>query len=137
MILETDKAWLAGIIDGEGCITIVKRGNNFVPSVKIANTNELLINKCKEVLSEAGVSFNIRYSDRGERKNAKPAWELAMESRPRVVAALELILPYLVSKKEQASLVLDWCSQGTRKKTDTEANFIPNIRQLNLRGRVK
>lgn len=136
-MLETDKAWFAGIIDGEGCISLYKRASHFVPSVKVANTNELLINKCKQVLDEAGIEYCIRYSDRGERKNAKPAWELMMESRPRVIATLELILPYLVSKQEQAKLVLDWCSQGKRKKEDTEVNFIPNIRQLNLRGRVK
>lgn len=136
-MLETDKAWFAGIIDGEGCISIYKRGNNFVPSVKIANTNELLINKCKQILSEAGIEYFLRYSDRGDRKNAKPAWELMMESRPRVIAVLQLIYPYLVSKKIQADLVLDWCSAGKRKKIDTETNYIPNIRELNLRGRVK
>jgi len=136
-MLETDKAWFAGIIDGEGCISLIKRGEHFVPSVKISNTNELLINKCKQVLSEAGIEFLVRYSDRGERKNAKPAWEIVLESRPRTTAVLNLILPYLVSKKEQAILVLDWCSQDVRKKTDTETNFIPNIRALNHRGRVK
>lgn len=137
MLQETDKAWLAGIIDGEGCISLFKRSTYFVPSVKVANTNEKLINKCKEILSAANVEYCIRYSDRGERKNAKPAWELVMESRPRVVAVLELIYPYLVSKKEQANLVLDWCSQSKRKPEDTQALFIDNIRELNHRGRVK
>jgi hypothetical protein len=135
-MLETDKAWFAGIIDGEGCISIFKRGTVFTPSVKIANTNELLINKCKQVLEEAGIEYYIRYSDRGDRKNAKPAWELSMEARPRVIATLNLILPYLVSKREQAKLVLDWCSQDKRKKDDTLENFLPNIRLLNQRGRV-
>jgi hypothetical protein len=136
-MLETDKAWFAGIIDGEGCISIFKRGPDFTPSVKIANTNELLINKCKQVLEEAEIGYYIRYSDRGERSNSKPAWELIMESRPRVIATLNLILPYLVSKREQAKLVLDWCSQDKRKKDDTLENFIPNIRLLNQRGRVR
>lgn len=136
-MLETDKAWFAGIVDGEGCISIIKRGNHFVPSVKIANTNELLINKCKQVLDEAEIKYYLAFSDRKDRKNAKPAWELVMESRVRVVPVLTLILPYLVSKKEQANLVLNWCGKETRKKEDTESNFIPNIRKLNLRGRVK
>jgi hypothetical protein len=136
-MLETDKAWFAGIIDGEGCISLYKRAKHFVPSVKITNTNELLINKCKQILSDAGIEYCLSYSDRGERKNAKPAWILAMESRPRVIAVLNLIYPYLVSKKTQADLVLDWCSESKRKKLDTESNYIENIRHLNLRGRVK
>jgi hypothetical protein len=135
-MLETDKAWFAGIIDGEGCISLVKRGKHFVPSVKVANTNETLINRCKQLLSEAGIEYYVRYSDRTERKNAKPAWEIAMESRPRVISFLTLIYPYLVAKQTQADLVLDWCSKGKRKKEDTEVNYIPNIRKLNLRGRV-
>ena len=134
---ETDRAWLAGIIDGEGCISLFRRHTYYVPSVKVANTNEKLINRCKEILDEAGIEYYIRYSDRGERKNAKPAWEITLESRPRVIAVLELVLPYLVSKDEQAKLVLDWCSKGKRNPTETEAVFIDNIRALNQRGRVK
>ena len=32
---ETDKAWLAGIIDGEGCISLFRRHTYYVPSVKV------------------------------------------------------------------------------------------------------
>lgn len=133
---EVDRAWLAGIIDGEGCISLFKRSTYYVPSVKVANTNEKLINRCKELLNEAEIEYCIRYSDRGERKNAKPAWEIVMESRPRVIAFLNLILPYLVSKDEQAKLVLDWCSESKRKPEDTKDLFIDNIRKLNHRGRT-
>ena len=133
---EVDRAWLAGIIDGEGCISLFKRSTYYVPSVKVANTNEKLINRCKELLNEAEIEYCIRYSDRGERKNAKPAWEIVMESRPRVIAFLNLILPYLVSKDEQAKLVLDWCSESKRKPEDTKDLFIDNIRKLNQRGRT-
>ena len=134
---ETDKAWLAGIIDGEGCISLFRRSTYYVPSVKIANTNEKLINRCKEILDSAGIEYSVRYSDRGERKNAKPAWEICLESRPRVVAILTLIFPYLVSKDEQAKLVLNWCSKSKRKPEETKALFIDNIRELNHRGRSK
>ena len=136
-MLEVDKAWFAGIIDGEGCISIYARSNHFVPGVKIGNTNELLINNCKRILDEAGIEYFIRFSDRGDRNNAKPAWELCLESRPRVIAVLNMIYPYLVSKKAQADLILEWCGKSKRAKLDTESNFIPNIRSLNLRGRVK
>lgn len=136
-MLETDKAWLAGIIDGEGCISIFARANFFVPSVKIANTNELLINNCKRILEIGGIEYCVRFNDRGNRKNAKPSWELSLESRPRVIAVLNMVYPYLVSKKAQADLILDWCGKKKRAKNDTETNFIPNIRLLNHRGRVK
>ncbi len=137
MIKETDRAWLAGIIDGEGCVSLIRRGTYYVPSVKIANTNEKLILRLKEILNLAGVEYFIRLSDRGQRINAKPCWEIALESRPRVIAVLELAMPYLVAKNEQALLVMDWCSKGRRKATETQELFIDNIRRLNHRGRVK
>ena len=136
-MLETDKAWLAGIIDGEGCISIHSRANHFVPIVKIANTNDLLINHCKLILDGAGIDYCVTFNDRGDRKNAKPSWELSLESRPRVISVLNMVHPYLVSKKAQADLVLKWCGKSKRAKSDTETNFIPNIRFLNHRGRVK
>lgn len=136
-MLETEAAWLAGIIDGEGCISLFRRSTYYVPAVKISNTNEKLINKCKQILDDADIQYCVRYSDRGERKNAKPAWELTLESRPRVIAVLNLVLPYLVAKTEQAELVLDWCSEGKRSPEATKADYIDNIRVLNQRGRVK
>lgn len=137
MIKETDKAWFAGIIDGEGYISLIRRHTYYVPSVKVGNTNEKLIHRCKEILDMAGIEYCITYFDRGERVNAKPSWDIVMESRPRVVAVLKLIEPYLISKNEQAKLVLDWCSKSKRKPTETKDLFIDNIRKLNHRGRVK
>jgi hypothetical protein len=137
MIKETDKAWLAGIMDGEGCISLLRRHTYYVPSVKIANTNEKLIHRCKEILDMCGVVYSVTYFDRNERVNAKPSWTIVMESRPRVVAVLQLLEPYLISKNEQAKLVLDWCSKGKRQPTETKELFIDNIRKLNQRGRVK
>ena len=136
MIKETDRAWLAGIVDGEGYISLTRRHTYYVPCVKIANTNEKLIQRCKDILDMAGIEYCIGYSDRGERKNAKPSWSIAMESRPRVVAVLQLIEPYLVSKNEQAKLVMNWCSKSKRKTTETKELFIDNIRKLNQRGRI-
>jgi len=137
MIKETDKAWLAGIMDGEGYISLIRRHTYYVPSVKVGNTNERLIHRCKEILDMAGIEYSVTYFDRGDRVNAKPSWDIVMESRPRVVAVLQLIQPYLVSKNEQAKLVLDWCSKSKRKPTETKELFIDNIRKLNQRGRVK
>ncbi len=69
MIKETDKAWLAGIMDGEGCISLIRRHTYYVPSVKIANTNEKLIQRCKEILDMCSIDYSVTYFDRNERVN--------------------------------------------------------------------
>ena len=132
---EVDKAYLAGIIDGEGCITIRKQGSYYVPSVLIGNTNETLINHIKALLDYESIEYCMRYEDRGDRINARPSWTINLSSRDRVIKFLNLVLPYLVSKKDQALLVLDWCSKKRRLKADTEDHFINKIRTLNSRGR--
>jgi hypothetical protein len=52
---------------------------------------------------------------------------------------LELIKNYVISKKQQALLVADWCAYKGRRRnlTETDLNMINNIRQLNARGRVR
>ena len=65
-------------------------------------------NNCKRILESAGIEYFVRFNDRGDRNNAKPAWELCLEARPRVIAVLDMVYPYLVSKKAQADLVLEW-----------------------------
>lgn len=132
---EVDKAYLAGIVDGEGCITIRKQGPYYVPSISISNTNEVLINHIKTLLDYESIKYCMRYEDRGDRTNARPAWSINLLSRERVSKFLNLVMPYLVAKKDQAKLVLDWCSKKRRLKKDTEDHFIQEIRTLNSRGR--
>ena len=44
ILSETQKAYLAGIVDGEGCISFCKIGSFLYLGVSVANTNKPLIN---------------------------------------------------------------------------------------------
>lgn len=132
-------SYLGGIIDGEGTISIVRRTTYYVPHVCIPNTDETLILFCKSILDEHGIKYCVEYKNREKLKNSKPCWVIRIESKERVSMFLELIKDYVVSKKQQALLVLEWCSfKGRRRNlTATDLNMIQNIRQLNARGRVR
>jgi len=131
-------SYLGGIIDGEGCISINKRTTYYVPSVSISNTNETLINYLKQLFDNLEVDYCVEYQDRGSRKNAKPAWVIRVEGKPRVSFLLDLVSDYLIAKKEQAKLVSEWCAfKGRRRKlVQTDLDMISQIRSLNHRGRV-
>lgn len=139
MISETELAYLAGIIDGEGHVSIVKRTTYFVPLVTISNTFEPLILKLAELYQKLGITYNISYQDRGERVNAKPAWTIAVQSKAAVKYLLEAVFEYLLVKKEQAKIVIGWCSHEGRRRNLQEADLemITQIRNLNKRGRVR
>lgn len=124
MISETNIAWLAGIIDGEGCITIVKsgKGNKYlVPVVAIVNTNKAIITKICEILDIADISYCIRIKANGKNN----IQEIALRSSKRVSQTLKLVTPYLIGKSRQAAKVLAFCESRAScyNKAYTEENF--------------
>ena len=56
-----DKGWLAGIIDGEGCLQLAKQKYkdrfHYRPQISIRNCNPLIIEKIREICIKNGLSF--------------------------------------------------------------------------------
>jgi hypothetical protein len=99
--------WLAGIIDGEGCIAVyldesAKHGKTLDMRVKITNTCMKMIRQISEILTENHIGFY--YATNG---NTNPALEISASGQGRVEALLNLVRPYLVTKAEQADTVLE------------------------------
>ena len=147
----SDIAWLAGFWDADGHISVVKRRTYLVPVCACTNTNKTLIDNVMRILDAAEIPYYLEYQDRGERNNAKPAWSVKMESRPRVQAFLKLVRNQLVGKQEQADLVMKWCDLpkatsigGGRgvgsvgvKYADGYWEIKDELSTLNARGRVR
>lgn len=92
-------SYLAGIIDGEGCVTLGKRYNRYTLTVLfVANTDRRLI--------EWLAGIHGRPSQVKEQKgNRKPCWRWQMTGRA-AEAILRQVRPYLKLKGEQADIVL-------------------------------
>jgi|688.fasta_scaffold10401_3 hypothetical protein len=134
---QFELGWLAGIIDGEGSISIVKRGPTYVPQVKMANTSKKLVDKYCEILDKLDISYHC-YGKQKE-GNRKYQWEVSVDGRPRVFKFVSLLQDLLVSKQRQAETVLEWIeSRGLDLRgpyTEQQLQLINNIKQLNGRGR--
>jgi hypothetical protein len=127
---KTDLAYVAGIIDGEGWISIknrtIKNGNrNYALKVGVGNTNEWLINWLK---------FSFGGSVCLKKKwlvNQKQQWIWDLSTK-QASEFLKLILPYLRLKKPQAELAIsfqsrrkyrgnpNWKIKGKRRMSDAE-----------------
>lgn len=99
-------AYVAGIIDGEGCIGIKtngsqKTGAKFVIRVSIGHTSEWLISM---IHMQFGGSLYLKYAGS---EHHKPAWGWELSSR-KAESFLKLILPYLQIKRPQAELALSF-----------------------------
>lgn len=102
---ETDLAWAAGIIDGEGCIMLCFNGNR--PRVGryhqvrlvVTNTNAPLIRKMRVLFG--GSIFKCKKQKDSYRQKAQ--WTV---TGALAVACLSSVVPYMVSKEPEARLAI-------------------------------
>jgi len=132
--------YLAGFLDGEGCITVIHQshrnsnGNKTLilsPRVTIYNSHLGVI---KYIYSQLGFGdIQIRQWEKLQRRTH---YQLDFHNYEWIVSLLQPLLPYLVVKAEQAKLVVEYC--GSRlllpihsPYTEQELRLAEMIRQLN------
>ena len=106
-IKETDLAWAAGIVDGEGSIGLIrmKRYDNYGTGVTydlrldVGNTDPRMLKKLQDLFG-GSISRSME-----KRENRKPCatWHLHGSNAANVLAAIR---PYLVIKGEQADVAI-------------------------------
>lgn len=146
--LEVELAYLAGLIDGEGTITLERTGNRRLsgvtglsPHVVIANTNEAIIQYAVQLFQRLGVNPHIKTQLKGYGSRQKTCYWVGMTGLTKSRKVLEPLLPYLVGKTAQARLVLDFIyyrgstAEAKGKPYGTyEIGILEKIRALNFRG---
>ena len=123
---EIRLAWLAGLLDGEGSISLVEqtsggyqgklRGSRTItPRVSISNTNVPTLRRVEEILTANEIAFYVRWREPGRRYGfgtlSKPLWTVWVAGVKRSLRFLEIVLPYLVTKAPQAAVLYDWGKQ--------------------------
>jgi signal recognition particle subunit SEC65 len=116
-------AWFAGILDGEGSIGLSKNTprkptkTNYIiaPAIQVSNANFLLVKEVKTILKQLGVKST--HSAVRRFKNAKWAdeYKINVTKHADVIKILQAVQPYLISKREQAAIVLAFCCNRVGK----------------------
>jgi len=130
---ETDCAYLAGLIDGEGNFSLVKhvnktsRGWNYQPTLGVSNTDVRLLKWCKTVTGCGGF-WHKDYKNRNKNHKKPFAWHVYnMEDVDKIIVA---VFPYLKSKVDQALLLGEFCvlrlhqHQNWKRQRDKGGRFI-------------
>jgi len=106
---EVEKAYLAGLIDGEASFCISKhefsrKGTWLQPCLDICNNNE----ECLEYIREMyGGTINT----------VKNRAHHLRFTHPRIIKKmLEDVLPYMIVKKEEAKVMLNFCESRLRRR---------------------
>jgi hypothetical protein len=107
----TTLAYLAGVIDGEGCIAIRKtkrtgsfKSTRYSASITVGNTSRLLIEQLMAVFTAGCVTY--RYPTKSKR--ACYVWTVSSLGARKV---LRLVRPYLIVKSEQAAVLLEFIDE--------------------------
>lgn len=137
--MKTELAWAAGFIDGEGSIHIRKDNGYKNPKysliLTVTNTNQESIEKIKSLFDEYGTTPEIKMRD----GNTKPVYRF-MSSGNKALHILKQIQPYVIVKREQVKLGIDFQSQETKNMGskgqpkeyhDLQSNFYEIMKLLN------
>lgn len=133
-------SWLAGFIDGEGCIgfdKISSKKNYHSPHVTITNCHEPTIERIVNILSGLGVRCWVKSPPHKE--NHKQHYVVIVRGMKRLKPLLELVTPHLFTKRKQAEQVLIFIKERLSKSPKAPYGPIENriillLHNLNHRG---
>ncbi len=146
---DTELAWLAGLIDGEGTIGVHRTNAKsqkhpyLRPHFQIVNTDLRLLEKARSIMTAiTGRPHNLVVTNKGG-NGWKVGYRIASNTQISVMLLLPLLIPYLVGKREQAELVLEFAKRRCARigsvhhwyqfKEEDEAIYL-RCSQLNRRG---
>jgi hypothetical protein len=134
MSTHDQKVYIAGIVDGEGCIHIVeykpsktnhRKNSAFSLWIVITNTNKKLIDWLFSTIGKG----SIQYQDQGKKR--KPVYRLKLCDSD-AYELLFYVYGYLIVKEKQARLAIEYYENRQNKK---KREFYRNkIKELNKRG---
>ena len=120
--LDHRLCWLGGIVDGEGMITLIKRvgkrQKGYIPKISVVHTDPTLISEVISVCRDAGLPFYV------QKKTGKGTWKTKYEVLSngilRCRKVLSVLTEYLVSKREKALLLGEFCENRLSKPKGDE-----------------
>ncbi len=116
---EVDKekiAWMAGVWDGEGCIRpyFVKNqiNGNLCLGIEshVRNTDVFMISRVSQILYDLGIKFSFSLGSAHIDKdgtNHKTSVVIKVAGKGNVWKLLTIMFPYLITKKQQASIAIE------------------------------
>ena len=129
-LTDAEKAYLAGIVDGEGSIGYYfhKSKNRYEATLSIVNTDPRLMAWIKEKVGIGNFVSARKQDASGRRKHVAHVWRI--NNRPRVKEFLEAITPFLVVKQDQAQLLLNLWASEPSSSAHTKRAYVLNTPEI-------
>lgn len=141
-LTDIDAAYIAGMIDADGMITVTRRGSLVMPLVTVHNSHLPLIEWLLSVIG-AGCAYETKTEPKRP-DQSKDRWNKVHRYQltgRKAQSLLQRCLPYLKVKARQATLVIDLPQRGrdfpisaNDNQRDAALTILAEIRRLNARG---
>jgi predicted transcriptional regulator len=113
--MNITEEYLAGLLDGEGYFGLMKRGGtnhgyqrkSYQPAIKMAFTD-----KDAEILYFLKDKYGGYINKSKAKGNKKSSTQWEIKGKIHLKNFLPSIIPYLILKKKQAELLLEFCEMG-------------------------
>lgn len=141
---DAERAYAAGLIDGEGCIRLTKRGEQggtglrvgqYTLTVEVTNTSKAMLDW---LMQRFGGSLS--YAEESYELNRKAKWHWRVSAN-KALYALDAIFPYLIVKRTQGKLgrrfqrYAQYAGRAVTPKIQAlHEKFYRELRVLNKRG---
>jgi hypothetical protein len=144
--MQTRYAWLAGVIDGEGSLSIWRRktyssGRNHAEIIcaqaglSITNSSAALLDECRVLLDALGVKYS--YITPGNSVH-RPIRRIFVRNYASVLKLLDAVEPHMVGKREQAALLREFVTRAAARKgfvgTEERLGYCARMSALNQTG---
>ena len=138
-LTETEKAYIAGFLDGEGCITIFKRNRYkvplYVPSIQITNTNQEILKWIKLKVRKGRI---IKLKGESRKSFWKDTYRWILTNRKDMFEFLKMIFPYLQVKEKQAFIIFQFKREQnplSNEKRIIKEKLYQQMKLLNKKGK--
>lgn len=122
-VSEAEYGWLAGIIDGEGSISINRSLSHrttivYCARVQVPNTNQLIIDKARSIFDRLGAKGHVEKRQYGNNMRWKICSIITLNSAKDIEILLPLIIPYLVGKKRHAEILYRFVHSRLQRRSE-------------------
>lgn len=131
---EWERGYLAGIIDGEGTITLGIQAEYklnkiyFKPKITISNTNKKLMNWISPKMT---IKTIFAQRNRKNRK-WKDCYNIEMNGY-KILPILKMLYPYLIIKKENCKILINWIERRKNKMWKDKYSELDKKQHLQIR----
>lgn len=137
---ETKLAWLAGLVDGEGCLharhvqsNSGKTKNSIFVKLEIHSVSKNMIDAVCSILDDLGITY-YRAQPKFQPMSKRPAIRVAVHHRGHLRTLLTALVPYLIVKKAEAELTLTFINRVSAERrhrlVDDDLVFVQELKAL-------